>query len=97
MYSSFPADQRDVVDLRSDTVTRPSDEMFDAMRNAPLGDDVLGDDPTVIELEALGARMTGKEAALFVPSGTMGNQIALACHCQRSDAILIEEEAHILY
>jgi len=97
MYSSFPVDQRDIVDLRSDTVTRPSDEMFEAMRSAPLGDDVLGDDPTVIELERLGAEMTGKQASLFVPSGTMGNQIALACHCQRSDAIIIEEEAHILY
>lgn len=95
--TSIPVDQRDIVDLRSDTVTRPSDEMYEAMRNAPLGDDVLGDDPTVIELERLGAKMVGKEAALFVPSGTMGNQIALACHCTRGDAILIEEEAHILY
>src|ERR1700722_9470417 len=85
------------VDLRSDTVTRPTPEMYAAMASAPLGDDVLGDDPTVIELEAEAAKLTGKEAALFVPSGTMGNQIALACHCDRGDAILIEEEAHILY
>jgi len=71
--------------------------MFEAMRMAPLGDDVLGDDPTVMRLEELGAELTGKDAALFVPSGTMGNQIALACHCRRGDAILVEEEAHILY
>ena len=71
--------------------------MYEAMANAPVGDDVLGDDPTVMELENLGAKKVGKEAALFVPSGTMGNQIALACHCNRGDAILIEEEAHILF
>ncbi len=67
------------------------------MLAAPLGDDVLGDDPTVQELEKLAASMVGKEEALFVPSGTMGNQIALASHCKPGDAILIEEEAHILY
>jgi len=85
------------VDLRSDTVTRPTPEMYEAMASAPLGDDVLGDDPTVMMLEAEAAQMVGKEAALFVPSGTMGNQIALASHCNRGEAILIEEEAHILY
>src|SRR5665213_2317321 len=94
---AFPPETRYIVDLRSDTVTRPTPEMYEAMLNAPLGDDVLGDDPTVIELELLAARTTGKEAGLFVPSGTMGNQIALACHCNRGDAIIIEEEAHILY
>jgi len=98
MYSaSFPPESRYLVDLRSDTVTRPTPEMFEAMQNAPLGDDVLGDDPTVIELEELAAKTTGKEAALFVPSGTMGNQIALASHCERGDAIIIEEGAHIIY
>ena len=76
------------VDLRSDTVTRPTPEMYAAMASAPLGDDVLGDEPTVMELEAEAARMVGKEAAVFVPSGTMGNQIALASHCNRGDAIL---------
>jgi threonine aldolase len=91
------ANPADLVDLRSDTVTRPTPEMYEAMRNAPVGDDVLGDDPTVIELERLAAETMGKEAALFVPSGTMGNQIALACHCRPGDAILIEEEAHVLY
>ncbi len=86
-----------IVDLRSDTVTRPSPEMYRAMAEAPLGDDVLGDEPTVAKLEEIAASMVGKEAALFVPSGTMGNQIALAVHCDRGDAILIEEEAHIIY
>ena len=86
-----------VVDLRSDTVTRPTEAMYEAMRKAPLGDDVYGDDPTVNELEALAANMLGKEAALFVPSGTMGNQIAVATQTKPGDAILIEEEAHILY
>lgn len=71
--------------------------MYESMARAPLGDDVLGDEPTVTELESLAAALTGKEAALFVPSGTMGNQIALASHTQPGDAILIEEEAHILY
>lgn len=86
-----------VVDLRSDTVTRPTPAMYDAMRSAPLGDDVLGDEPTVAELEALAADMVGHEAAVFVPSGSMGNQIALAVHCRRGDSILSEEEAHILF
>lgn len=94
---SFPSDARDVVDLRSDTVTRPTPEMFQAMLDAPLGDDVLGDDPTVLALEKLAAETTGKEAALFVPSGTMGNQIAVATHTNRGEAILIEEDAHILF
>jgi len=89
--------QMHLVDLRSDTVTRPTEDMYEAMRCAPLGDDVLGDDTTVIRLEALAAETVGMESAMFVPSGTMSNQIALACHCERGDAILIEEEAHILY
>lgn len=86
-----------IVDLRSDTVTRPSPEMYRAMAEAPLGDDVLGDEPTVRRLEELAAETVGKEAALFVPSGTMGNQIAMAVHCDRGDAVLIEEEAHMVY
>jgi threonine aldolase len=94
---SFPNGVRDLVDLRSDTVTRPPPEMLEAMVRAPVGDDVLGDDPTVAELERLAASMTGKEAALFVPSGTMGNQIAVACHTQRGEAILVEEDAHVLF
>lgn len=94
---SFPQDTLDVVDLRSDTVTRPTDEMFEAMANAPLGDDVLGDEPTVMRLEAMAAEMLGKEEALFVPSGTMGNQIAIAVHTRPGDAILLEQESHIVY
>jgi len=86
-----------IVDLRSDTVTRPTPEMYEAIVRAPVGDDVLGDDPTVIKLEELAAEMTGKESALFVTSGTMGNQIALAVHTNPGDAILIEEEAHMVY
>lgn len=95
--SNVPVDQRASVDLRSDTVTRPSLEMYEAMKTAVLGDDVLGDDPTVMALESLAAEKTGKESAVFVPSGTMGNQIAIAVHCDRGDAIIAEEEAHILY
>lgn len=85
------------VDLRSDTVTRPTPEMYEAMTRATLGDDVLGDDPTVQQLEALVAARLGKEAGLFVPSGTMGNQIALAVHCPRGEAAIFEEQAHMLY
>lgn len=89
--------QSEFVDLRSDTVTRPTPAMYEAMLAAPLGDDVLGDEPTVAKLEAIAAEQMGMEAAMFVPSGTMGNQIAIACHTERGDAILVEEEAHILY
>jgi threonine aldolase len=87
----------DHVDLRSDTVTRPTEEMYAAMRSAPLGDDVLGDDPTVQELEAESAARLGFEAAVFVPSGTMGNQICLATHCRPGDSAIFEEEAHMLF
>jgi len=86
-----------LIDLRSDTVTRPTPEMFAVMQSCATGDDVLGDDPTVMELEALAAQMLGHESAVFVPSGTMGNQIALACHCKRGDAVILDEEAHIFY
>lgn len=86
-----------MIDLRSDTVTRPTPAMYAAMQEAPLGDDVLGDDPTVAELEQESARLAGMEAAVFVPSGTMGNQIALACHTQPGDCALFDEEAHMLY
>lgn len=71
--------------------------MYAAMASAPLGDDVLGDDPTVHELEAEAAKVMGKEAAVFVPSGSMGNQIALAVHCRPGDAAIFEEEAHMVY
>lgn len=95
--ANVPESHRGFVDLRSDTVTRPTPAMYEAMLAAPLGDDVLGDEPTVSELETLSASLMGKEAAMFVPSGTMGNQIALAVHGKRGEAMLIEEEAHILY
>lgn len=85
------------VDLRSDTVTQPTPEMKAAMVEAPLGDDVLGDEPTVQALEAKIIELTGMEAAVFVPSGTMGNQIGIAALTSPGDSILVEEEAHILH
>lgn len=97
LEAHIPDSQKGIVDLRSDTVTRPSQAMLQAMMAAPLGDDVLGDDPTVTALEQKSAEMFGMEAAMFVPSGTMGNQIAIACHTKRGDSILAEQEAHILY
>ena len=86
-----------IVDLRSDTVTTPTEEMMEAMMCAKVGDDVLGDDPTVARLEEIAAMHTGHETAVFVPSGTMGNQIALASHTNPGDSIVAEDEAHILY
>lgn len=83
------------VDLRSDTVTKPTPEMREAMAEAEVGDDVYGDDPTVNHLEELAAQMLGKEAALFVPSGTMGNLIALLVHCQRGDEVIVGNQSHI--
>lgn len=84
------------IDLRSDTVTIPTDKMRDAMYHAQVGDDVYGDDPTVIELEEVAAEISGKEAALFVPSGTFGNQLALLTHCKRGDEILLGDDSHIV-
>ena len=66
-----------MIDLRSDTVTKPSDEMRDAMVRAPVGDDVYGEDPSVNQLQEMAAKIVGKEEALFVPSGTMGNQVSI--------------------
>lgn len=83
------------IDLRSDTVTQPTDEMRQAMVDAIVGDDVYGDDPTVVELERLAASMVGKEAALFVPSGTFGNQLALFTHTNRGDEVILENNCHI--
>jgi threonine aldolase len=83
------------VDLRSDTVTKPTPEMREAMAEAEVGDDVYGDDPTVNHLEEVAAAMLGKEAALFVPSGTMGNLIALLVHCQRGDEVIVGSQSHI--
>lgn len=86
-----------IVDLRSDTVTRPTPEMYDAMVKAKLDDDVLGHDPTTLELERLAAKLVGKEDAIFVPSGTMGNQIALATHTRPGDSVLFDDDAHMLF
>lgn len=85
------------VDLRSDTVTLPGREMREAMAKAAVGDDVFGEDPTVKQLEEEAAALAGKEAALFVPSGTMGNLIAVLTHTTRGDAVLLDPEAHIFY
>ncbi|MES1176745.1 MAG: GntG family PLP-dependent aldolase [Myxococcales bacterium] len=86
-----------VIDLRSDTVTQPTRAMRDAMLNAPVGDDVYGEDPSVIELEQRTAELLGKESALFVPSGTMGNQIALLVHTRPGDEVVIGEGAHVAF
>lgn len=83
-----------IIDLRSDTVTKPTPEMYEAMRNAPLGDDVFGDDPLPQALERLAADKLGKEAALFVPSGTMGNLLAILCHTQPGDGAILEATSH---
>lgn len=84
----------EISDFRSDTVTRPTPAMREAMAAAALGDDVLGDDPTVNALEAETAALLGKEAGLFVPSGTMGNQIAIALHVQPGQEVICEFGAH---
>jgi threonine aldolase len=83
------------IDLRSDTVTLPSDEMRRAMASAEVGDDVYGEDPTINRLEARAAEIFGREAAIFVPSGTMGNQIAIKLHTRPGQEILCEERGHI--
>jgi threonine aldolase len=85
----------DYIDLRSDTVTWPTPAMREAMANARVGDDVYGDDPTVKELEAESAELLGKEAGLFVASGTMGNLTAALTHCGRGDEMILGREAHI--
>jgi threonine aldolase len=82
------------IDLRSDTVTQPTPAMREAMYRAEVGDDVYGEDPTVNRLEELAAELTGKEAALFVSSGTMGNAIALLTHCRRGDEIVMGARSH---
>jgi threonine aldolase len=85
------------IDLRSDTVTRPTPAMRSAMAGSEVGDDVFGDDPTVKRLEALAAEHVGKPAALFVPSGTMGNLAALLAHCARGQEVIVGDEAHIYW
>ncbi|HAQ62426.1 TPA: low-specificity L-threonine aldolase, partial [Candidatus Delongbacteria bacterium] len=84
----------ELIDLRSDTVTRPSEAMRKAMYKAEVGDDVYGDDPTVNRLEALGAEMLGTEAAIFATSGTQANLLALLAHCERGDEFIVGQHAH---
>ena len=86
-----------MIDLRSDTITQPTPEMRRAMAEAEVGDDVLGDDPTVKELEARTAEVLGKEAAVFMPSGTMANQVAIRSHTEPGDEILIAADAHVFW
>jgi len=83
-----------VIDLRSDTVTRPSEEMLKRMMAAPTGDDVYGDDPTVNELQEYAAKISGKEAALFLPTGTQANLVALLSHCERGEEYIVGQLAH---
>ena len=84
-----------VIDLRSDTVTRPSKAMLDAIMKAEVGDDVFNEDPTVIALESRIASLFGKEAALFCPSGTMCNQVAINVHTKPGDEVICEVSSHI--
>ena len=85
-----------MIDLRSDTVTKPSAAMREAMATAEVGDDVFGEDPTVNRLQETAARMIGKEATLFVPSGTMANQLAVRVHTKPGDEIIVEAGAHVV-
>ncbi len=84
-----------MIDLRSDTVTKPTKEMYDAMMSAPVGDDVFGDDPTVNKLEETCAKRLGKEAGLYVPSGTMANLVCILVHCRPGDEVFLTEGAHM--
>ncbi len=84
-----------MIDFRSDTVTRPGKNMLEAMLKAPVGDDVFGEDPTVNQLESLSASMFRMEAAIFCPSGTMTNQIAIKCHTQPGDEVICDRLSHI--
>lgn len=86
-----------IVDLRSDTVTHPTPAMRQAMYEAEVGDDVYREDPTVIKLEQMAAELTGKEAGLFLASGTMGNQVAIMTHTKKGDEVICEAEAHVYY
>lgn len=83
-----------MIDLRSDTVTRPGRAMLEAMMTAPVGDDVYGDDPTVNELQRYAADLAGKEAALFLPTGTQANLVALLSHCERGEEYIVGQGAH---
>ena len=84
-----------MIDMRSDTVTKPTRGMLNAMVTAPVGDDVYGDDPTANELQEFAAKLLGKEAALFLASGTQSNLCAMLTHCQRGEEIITGEHYHI--
>ena len=84
-----------IIDLRSDTVTKPCKAMLEAMMSAPVGDDVFAEDPTIIQLEQKTAHLFGKQAGLFCPSGTMTNQIAIKCHTQPTDELICDAHSHI--
>jgi len=86
-----------MIDLRSDTVTLPTDEMREAIANAELGDDVFQEDPTVNKLEAEASKIMGKEAGLLVPSGTMGNLVSVLVHCERGTEIIVGDKSHTFY
>jgi threonine aldolase len=86
-----------VIDLRSDTVTHPTAAMRAAMATADVGDDQYGEDPTVLRLEARAAELMGKEAAVYVASGTMGNLISVLSHCERGDEAILGDECHIFW
>lgn len=85
----------DIIDLRSDTFTQPTDEMREAMKNATVGDDVFDEDPTINELQEIAAKKLGKESSLFLPSGTMGNLVSVLTHCGRGDEIILGDRSHI--
>src|SRR5881628_1849010 len=95
MSHFMPTPAESLIDLRSDTVTKPTAEMRRAMAEAEVGDDVYAEDPTINRLEERAAEIFGREAAIFVPSGTMGNQIAIKLHTQPGQEIICEERAHI--
>ena len=97
-HSAFPfilQEKPMLIDFRSDTVTKPSKAMLEAMFQAPVGDDVFGEDPSINELEKLAAEMFGMEAAIYCPSGTMTNQIAIKCHTQPGDEVICDVTSHI--
>jgi threonine aldolase len=84
-----------IIDFRSDTVTKPTAGMMEAIKGAKVGDDVFGEDPSINELESLSASMFGMESALFCPSGTMTNQVAIKCHTQPGDEVICDESSHV--
>jgi len=87
----------DVIDLRSDTLTQPTEEMRQAMANAEVGDDVYGEDPSINKLQERAAEMLGKEAGLLMASGTMSNLVAALTYCHRGDEIVMGDQAHMFW